>query len=142
MSDGGSPGGEEEINRHAERPRGDGVETDGGKPRLDAVLKCLTHRRRRFILYYLQDHEIVTVDDLATAIAASETERPLGEVAVDRRQAIASELVHRHLPKLRDAMLVEYDDRSKTIRYSEPNTLLEQLLQLLAKLEHESHYNE
>ena len=111
------------------------VEGDGGVISLEAVLGCLLAPRRRFVLYYLQERETATVDELARQVAAWERGIPPEEVDADHRRHVETALVHRHLPKLADALFVEYDERSDAVRYTEPPALLEETLRLLARLE-------
>lgn len=117
------------------RPEGPTVEGDGGVTSLEVVFDCLTHPKRRVMLYYLQHHEIVTVNELARHVAGWDAGVPPDEVDPEHRDGIASELVHSHLPKLRDASFIEYDQRSKTIRYTDPPELLAEVLRLLAELD-------
>lgn len=111
------------------------VEANGGITSFEEVLDCLTSRRRRFLLYYLQENETGDVEELAIQIAAWEAEIPLDEVSTDHRERVMSQLVHAHLPKLADAQFIEYDRRSETVRYTEPMTLLDRVLRLLSQLE-------
>lgn len=111
------------------------VATNGGTITLDRILDSLTRPRRRFVLYYLQDHEIATVEELARQIAAHEANVSPEAVTDADRDRIASQLTHSHLPNLADATIVEYDPRSRTVRYREPPALLETILRLLARLE-------
>lgn len=111
------------------------VEGDGGRTTLDAIFGCLHHSRRRFILYYLQDNEKATVDELARQIAAREAAIPPAEVDADQQKRVATSLVHAHLPKLADEVFIEYDQRSNEIRYTEPPALLEEVFRLLARFE-------
>lgn len=109
--------------------------SDGETPSLREIFECLTSLQRRLTLYYLQDHESAEVDELATHIAAQEAGCPPEEVPSDRCNQIKTHLVHTHLPKLADAHCIEYDHRSKTIRYRQPPTRLEKVLRLLSELE-------
>jgi hypothetical protein len=108
---------------------GDGITT------LEEVFRCLRKRRRRFVLYYLQDEEVATVHELAQEIAAWENEIPREQVDDDQQERIAVSLSHTHLPQLADSLFVEYDRRSNTVRYTEPPALLDEVLQLLKRLE-------
>lgn len=120
-----------------DRAPDEGVGTDGGVIALGEVLDCLTSSRRRHILYYLQEHEVVDVDELATQIASREGDIPPQEVTSDHHERIATSLVHTHLPKLADTELIEYDRRSNAIRYANSPSILDKILQLLAQLENE-----
>lgn len=102
---------------------------------LDAVLRCLLKRRRRQTLYYLQRNQVATVDELAARLLASEREHSSEAVDSDRKEEIAAELVHVHLPHLAEAKAIEFDQRSRTVRYSEPPALVAELLDVLARIE-------
>lgn len=45
---------------------------DGGTASIDEVLRVLADPRSRAIRYYLQEHEVATVEELAEHIAAQE----------------------------------------------------------------------
>lgn len=95
-------------------------------PSLDAVFELLAARRRRYLLYYLEDEDaepVVELDDLADRISAWEEEwTDEDAVETDSPDAIRDDLHHVHLPRLADAGLVEYDARTRTVRNREtPN---------------------
>lgn len=95
---------------------------------LDKVFELLANPRRRLILSYLSETAADAVDfaDLIAEVVARETD---SETDAERYEAVAIELRHTHLPKLADAGLVDYDERSRTIRfYGHP--LLEAYLEL------------
>lgn len=112
-------------------------EADGGveRARMDQIFEALTDQTRRFVLYYLRDHEVVSVDDLAREVAAVEAGIPPDGVSEDERERAATRLVHNHLPRLEDARFIEYDPRNHTIRYTEPPAFLDIILRLLAQFE-------
>lgn len=119
-------------------PSGGKAEPNGGRTQVDEIFDSLAHRRRRHCLYYLDGAGGATVDELAREVAAREAGVPPREVAGTHHERVATELVHTHLPKLADARFVEYDERSRTVRYGEPPVLLEKVLALLARLEGEA----
>lgn len=112
-----------------------GPESGGDVISLDAVLRCLLKQRRRQVLYYLRRQRVATVDELAAGLLARERECSPEAVDPDRTEELASELVHVHLPHLADAKAIEYDQRSRTVRYSEPPALVGELLDVLARIE-------
>lgn len=112
--------------------------TNGGVPRLDELLECLTKSRRRLVLYYLQENDVADVEELATEIAAWEMDVLPDDVPIDHREDITRELLHNHLPRLAETKCIEYDRRSGTVRYTELPTLLDRILRLLSKLEGKS----
>lgn len=95
---------------------------------LDTVFEVLSDRRQRYVLYALYRTEggVMTVDELARRVSRTEDDgRTLvGEQHIER---IVDDLRERHLPKLVDAGVVEYDDRSETVRYYERPALEEWL---------------
>jgi hypothetical protein len=78
-------------------------------PSIETVFEILRDERRRDICRFLVAgaQSVVTVEEIADELAADEGER--------RRLALNCH--HRHLPKLDDAGLIEYDARSNTVRY-------------------------
>lgn len=111
------------------------VRSDGGHVPLDRVFGALSHQRRRYVLYYLRDHEQAHVDDLADQIAAWEREIPTDDVPAETAKRIVTELVHSHLPKLVEYNHVEYDQRSGAVCYTHPPSLLEKIIALAATVE-------
>lgn len=115
-----------------------GTGKDSGITSLDEIFECLRHPKRRFVLYHLRECEVLTVDELARQVAAWEGEVPPEEVEPDTRKRAATNLIHIHLPKLSDTMFIEYDQRSKTLRYTEPPELLDEVLNLIGQFEDEA----
>lgn len=105
------------------------------RTKIDELLTLLSHRRRRNVLYYLSEHDLASLDTLATTIAARELGIPSEGVPNADRQAVLVDLYHNHLPKLADRGLIEYDDRSGAIRWTAPSTDLETLLECTRSLE-------
>lgn len=138
MSDEGCSGSETERRERRERTYDAPLQPNGGLPTLEDLFKSFASPRRRFVLYYLRDHEIATVEELARQIVARDASVPPDEVPSDRREHVETQLVHADLPKLAAATFVEYDNRSKTVRYAHPPALLESALDMLEKLERES----
>ena len=120
-------------------PTGDDLATlagpNDGVVSMDDVLDALADPTRRFVLHYLRDQEVASVDELARQVAAREAETTPDAVAEEARERAALRLSHAHLTKLSDLHLVEYDARSATVRYSDPPMLLEAVLRLLEQLE-------
>jgi len=88
-------------------------------PTLDVVFEILSHRRRRLVLYHLAQVPggVEQFDALVDQVAAWETDANGGDVPENHRSRVATDLHHVHLPKLADANVLDYDDRSETIRY-------------------------
>lgn len=102
---------------------------DGGQPdELDSasgrnsVAPVLADDRRRTILTIVEsENGAVARADLARELAALETD---GEPAASRVENVTVQLHHRHLPKLADAGLLEYDREDGTITYQGPSELM------------------
>lgn len=94
--------------------------------RKDELLTILSEAKRRAILTYLRDVD----DGVATA-------RELVN-EIDRQNdgdsgVTSMELVHSDLPRLEEAGVIEFDRRSRTVRY-QGATELERLLQFVVDL--------
>lgn len=125
----------DDCDQQEERSKESIARPDGGNPSIDEVLKMLRNRRRRAIFYYLREHEVATVDELAAHLAALETETPVSEGDVDLSERIELELVHTALPKMADSHFIEYDSRSSTVRYADPPEHLQLLLGVLKRFD-------
>ena len=93
------------------------VPSAGETPSLDLVFEVLSDRRRRYALYHLREspESVATVSDVVGYICRQEVESD--ESRPDLRRSIRTTLQHFHLPKLADAGVIEYDERTETIRY-------------------------
>ena len=85
------------------------------------VYEVLSNRRRRCVLYYLQQHpdERVDVGDLSTQIAAWEAGVAAPAVDRDHRKSVHTSLYQHHAPKLADAGVVKYDSGRGKIELTE-----------------------
>lgn len=87
---------------------------------LDLVFGLLADRRRRFVLACLADRTGSTSRrELARAIAVRENESPIDEVPDEVVENVAVSLAHKHLPKLAEAGVVEYDQVRGLVRPAE-----------------------
>ena len=79
---------------------------------LDSLFELLANRHRRRLLAYLveTDDGVATFSELIDHVAGVDSED------ADERE-VAISIHHTHLPKLADEGVVEYDDRSETVRY-------------------------
>ena len=94
----------------------------------EQVVGLLRHKQRRAIIRYFNQKtaDCTSVDDLVEYLASSDSKR--GATSVGHSERITIGLLHNHLPRLADAGVLEYDQRSETIRYwgdSRLETLLE-----------------
>ena len=92
------------------------------------VVGLLRHEQRRAIVTYFDQKttDRASVDDLVEYIVSSDLKRK--KPSAKHRERIRIGLFHNHLPRLADAGVLEYDQRSETVRYwgdSRLETLLE-----------------
>lgn len=93
---------------------------------LDRIFGLLANRRRRYVLYSLNEAEdtVLELDDVAARLAEWERRwngRDDGE-DFDQLERIRITLHHNHLPRLADAGLIDYDARHGTVRnWEEPS---------------------
>lgn len=104
----------DENSCHGKGSRPSIVTSDGGQ-RADEIFAALADRQRRCVLYCLQDKEQASVTDVATQIAAWEYDTSPDDIPDKAIKELKVTLFHQHLPKLREARLVEYDDRSQQL---------------------------
>jgi serine/threonine protein kinase HipA of HipAB toxin-antitoxin module len=80
-------------------------------PPIDDVFELLSNDCRRRVCLFLRRAgvEVATLEDLLEALAPNADD--------EERERLAINLHHRHLPKLDDAGIVDYDPRSNTARY-------------------------
>ncbi|QCC60214.1 hypothetical protein NP511_17800 [Natrinema thermotolerans] len=81
---------------------------------IDTVLTVLSSHRRRYILYYLEDHGSAKIQELA------------------RSEVEHTQMVHRDLPRLADVGYIMHDD--ERIEY-DPCPLLERFLDVCKDIE-------
>lgn len=82
----------------------------------DVVFRLLADRTRRILFSLLGGNdEQVHLNDLAERIAAWKGDKPVAEVTADERESTKIELHHKHLPKLADAGVLDYDRETKTL---------------------------
>ncbi|WP_435156265.1 DUF7344 domain-containing protein [Haladaptatus sp. DFWS20] len=93
----------------------------------DQFFTALTNQRRRYILAYLSNEtsNSATIQELVEDIAAREHDEK-----TDSHDDIEITLFHHHLPKLVDFGLIEFDKRTKTIRYRD-DSRIESLIEYL-----------
>jgi len=92
--------------------------TEGNRPFIDAVFDALADWRRREVCLFFRETDVstATVDELAMLLAGCEPSG-LGEPKGRTPDEFATELAETHLPRLDAAGVVDYDDRSDTVRY-------------------------
>ncbi|MXV61122.1 hypothetical protein GS429_03420 [Natronorubrum sp. JWXQ-INN-674] len=75
---------------------------------LDTVFDILSDRQRRVLLQHLETDEPTTIDELVDEMSA--------HIEADPPQ-ISIALHQKHLPKMAETELLDYDPRSETVRY-------------------------
>ena len=100
---------------------------------IDAILELLSERERRKLLGYLIESEgdTATVEELLDRLVEDEADRT-GEIP--NRARFKTSLYHIHLPKLADAGILDYDSRSREVRYY-GNRKLEEWIERIAEAE-------
>jgi len=79
----------------------------------DEVFDILSSPRRRYVLYYLREYGgPVELTALAEKLAAWENDTTVEELPPQARKRVYVSLYQTHVPKLRDAGLIEYDSDS------------------------------
>jgi Arc/MetJ-type ribon-helix-helix transcriptional regulator len=98
-------------------------------PSFDTLFDLLADSRRRYALYALTGTEdgLADVETLADEVALWEARTGDAKLSETRRQEVADELREEHLPRLADADIAEYDERSDAVRYWRQPTLEEYL---------------
>lgn len=98
--------------RNAREQPSSGVEkTETEEPPVDIgmIFDTLRNRRRRDVLRYLWNVELVTIGELAEHIAARECDKDVGQVKSKERKRVYVGLYQCHLPKLADVTAITYD---------------------------------
>ena len=95
---------------------------------LNATFDLLSSRRRRYALYHLDaaSVDVFDLDELVDAVVEWERATDSGDDDGDdaaHRRRVAVSLHHEHLPKLADAGVVDYDARSRTVRFRDADDL-------------------
>ncbi|WP_158059426.1 DUF7344 domain-containing protein [Halorussus halophilus] len=93
---------------------------------LNTVFSLLSNEHCRYLLYYLvtKEGEVAEIDDAVKGVskykaAGEETDKQVN------REKVRIELHHSLLPKLRDAEVIDYDQRHGTIRFTGDSALVE-----------------
>ena len=75
----------------------------------DEVFSVMSHRHRRYALYFLLEYDSVSLSELANVIASWTHTAEYGMVERDERDRIRTMLVHQHLPSMEAADLLTFD---------------------------------
>ncbi len=80
------------------------------------MYKMLANQRRRYTIHYLKEQDgTVPLGLLAEQVSAWEHDTSLDQITSNQRKAVYTALQQRHLPKLDDAGIVNFDKRAGTV---------------------------
>ncbi|WP_266082012.1 DUF7344 domain-containing protein [Haladaptatus caseinilyticus] len=82
---------------------------------LQPVFEAIAHPRRRYLVYTLAEETKWSLEDLATKLAAWETDTEEENIATLTREEMYTSLYHSHVPKLVDLDVIEFDATTETI---------------------------
>ncbi|WP_425499786.1 DUF7344 domain-containing protein [Natrinema caseinilyticum] len=102
---------------------------------MDRLLTSIAGHRRRYVLYYVVQNEITTIDRLAEHVASASNDVPKRRLTEEQFEETRAGLTHSALPQLREAGIVDYDARSGTVRYRQQSQILSRLLRVCADFE-------
>lgn len=108
---------------------------DGCGSDLDALLRLLCERRRRYALYLLRERNAEELPVLARRVAAELAETTPDAVDETHRTEIETMLVHVDIPTLEAAEVVSYDRRTETLSLEQFPEPLETVLDACATIE-------
>jgi len=95
----------------------------------DVIFDVLSSSRRRYVLYYLSQHEQpVELPSLAEEVAAWETESAVDELSSQERKRVYVSLYQTHIPKLEEVGLVDYDQDSGEVSLTEQSAQIQGFL--------------
>jgi hypothetical protein len=87
------------------------------------MYKMLANERRRYTIHYLQSQsEPVTLGALAEQVGAWEHDTTPDQISSAERKTVYTALQQRHLPKMDDAGIVNFDKRAGTVEPTESLT--------------------
>lgn len=95
------------------------------------VFDLLADEHRRHAVAYLATcEESIPISELAAQIATRIADRPRTAIPTRKTRSITIELHHKHLPKLAEAGIVEYDRECGLVKLSEADAVVEGALSL------------
>jgi DNA-binding transcriptional ArsR family regulator len=99
-------------------------ETVPSKLEKDLLFDLLQNNRRRAVLRTLDEQGELTLSQLAEVIAAEENDVLPSEVSKSARRSVYISLYQRHVPKLAEYGVVDYDREESTVALREPASQL------------------
>lgn len=95
------------------------------------VFDLLADEHRRHAIAYLATcEESVPISELAAEVATRIADRPQTAISTQRTRSIAIDLHHKHVPKLAEAGVVEYDRECGLVNLAEADAVVEGALSL------------
>jgi hypothetical protein len=93
----------------------------------DLVFDLLSSPRRRYVLYYLKEHEEGAVDltELSEQVAAWENDIDVEELTSQQRKRVYVSLYQTHVPKMADAGVISYDQESGMVALTDRARIVE-----------------
>ena len=85
---------------------------------LDNAFLALRNRSRRFVCYFLLEHETASVSEVADAVSGWIYATNGTVVEPQCRARLQQELLHTHLPKLVDIGVIDYDETAGELSLS------------------------
>jgi hypothetical protein len=109
----------------------DGGDADASAE-IDAAFDALSDVHRRYALYYLQDRDSTTIDELATVLAGwlGTRDDETAVVTPEDRERLRVSLHHAHLPHLANSGLVRYDSETEAVSLEPLSETVETILDL------------
>jgi hypothetical protein len=105
------------------------MSTDEPELSQDVIFDVLSSSRRRYVLYYLSQHEEpVELPSLAEEVAAWETESTVEELSSQERKRVYVSLYQTHIPKLQEVGLVDYDQDSGQVSLTDESDQIQGFL--------------
>lgn len=93
-------------------------EADVSSLATDTLYSILSHERRRYALYCLQEYRNpLALADLAEEVALLEYDTPrITEIDAEGVKSVYMSLYHTHLPKMAAANVLEYDQETDSVQ--------------------------
>lgn len=99
---------------------------------LDNLFDVLSDERRRFALHCLKKHGTpLSLADLAEEVVALENDAPMTEIPREDVKETYMSLYHTHVPKMKAAGLLHYDQDTDSVVLSDTDDSLEQCADFL-----------
>lgn len=99
----------------------------------DRTFELLSNQRRRFVLFYLQNHDsTATMRELAAKIAAWENDIEETHVTYKQRKRVYTSLYQSHLQKMGEYGVIEYERNSGNVKLTPEGESLDAYLEIVS----------